>query len=168
MPLRGRAEATRHSEQSRKISEHTVARRYRAGATWESLAIAAGSNVPVIRRILADQGVAWRPKLVQLRIPEQQIAALYREGSSLRQIAATAGIHLTRVATLLHRRGVKLRGRGATRLADTERVKIPPEQMVELYLAGSTLVQITALAGSDRKSITAILKRRGVTICSRR
>ena len=222
--LRGSAEATRHPEQSRKISDQTVARRYRAGATLESLAIAAGSNAPVIRRILADQGVALRPKLAQLNIPEERVAALYRDGSSLAkiavlagcsrdvirrilrrdgvairmatelniqrgvkpqitveamqaryeagsslsQIATVAGIHPARVATILHRRGVKLRGRGATPLADTERVKIPPEKMVGLYLAGSTLVQITALAGSDRKRISAILKRRGVKIRSRR
>jgi lambda repressor-like predicted transcriptional regulator/transposase-like protein len=224
VPMRGRAEATRHPEQSRKISDQTVARRYRAGATLESLAIAAGSNAPVIRRILTDQGVGLRRKLAQLHISEEQITSLYRNGSSLDKIAAQAGcsrdvirrilrrdgvtirtakelniqrgvkpqitaeamqasyeagntlsqiaaaaeINLARVANILHRRGLKLRGRGATRLADTERVKIPPEQMVELYAAGSTLVQITALAGSDRKRITAILKRRGVTIRSRR
>lgn len=224
VPLRGRAEAMRQPAQSRRISDQTVARRYRAGATLGALAIAARSTVPVIRRILADQGVALRPKLAQLRISEQRIAELYREGSSLgkiavlagcsrdvirrilrrdgvtmrmatelniqrgtkpritaelmqahyeagsslSQIAAAAGIHLARVATILHRRGMKLRGRGATPLADTVRVKIPPEKMVELYLAGSTLVQITGLAGSDRKRISAILKRRGVKIRSRR
>ena len=224
VPLRGRAEATRHPEQSRNISDQTVVRRYRAGATLESLAIAAGSNAPVIRRILADQGVALRPMLAQLNIPEERIASLYRDGSSLgniaalagcsravirrilrrdgvairnaielniqrgvkpritveamqaryetgsslSQIAAAAGIHLARVATILHRRGMKLRGRGATPLADTERVKIPPEKMVELYLAGKTILQITALAESNRDRITAILKRRGVKIRSRR
>lgn len=68
------------------------------------------------------------------------------------------------MATILHRRGVKLRRRGATPLADTERVKIPPEKMVELYLVGNTLEQVAALAGSNRGRVAAILKRRGVEI----
>lgn len=224
VPLRGRAEAMRQPAQRRELSDPVVARRYRAGATLDALALAAGSTVPVIRRILADQGVPLRPKQAQLSIPEEQIASLYREGisletiaslagcsqdpirrilrhagvtirsaqelniqrgakprlaaeamqaryeagSSLAQIAAVAGINLSRIANILRRRGVTLRRRGGTRLADTDRVQIPPEQMVELYLAGRTLAQIAALAGSDRKRITGILKRRGVTVRSRR
>jgi len=221
VPVRGRAEAMRQPAQARRISDRAVARRYRAGATLDALAIAAGSTVPVIRRILADQGVALRPKLVPMRLSEEQIASRYRAGSSLAQLAAEAGcsslypirrilqragvpfrgktdlnvqrgarpqlteeamqvryeagsslsqiaavanIHPARVATILHRRGVKLRRRGATRLADTERIKILPERMVELYLAGSTLEQIAVLAGSNRDRIADILRRRGVSI----
>lgn len=220
-PLRRRAEAKRQPAQARHISDHVVARRYRAGATLEALAIAAGSTVPIIRRILADQEVPLRPKLAPLRLSEEQIALRYRAGSSLAQLAAEAGcsslypirrilqragvplrgktdlnvqrgvkpqlteeamqarykagsslsqiaaeanIHPARVATILHRRGVQLRRRGATRLADTERVKLPPERMMELYLAGSTLAQIAGLAGSNRDRIAGILKRRGVRI----
>ena len=222
--MRGTREAMLQPPDRRKISDEEVARRYQTGETLQGVALAADTTVAVIRRILAQMGVALRPKMAQLHLPEEGIAPLYREGTSLHKIAALAGcstdvirrilkrekvpirdrdaavelraakpqisaeemqtryeagsslsqiaevarIDLGRVGAILRRRGVKLRGRGATPLPDTKGVQIPPEKMVELYLAGSTLLQIAALSGSNRRRIVNILKRHAVQIRNRR
>lgn len=139
----------RHPEQRRKISDQTVARRYRAGATLESLAIAAGSNAPVIRRILADQGVALRPKLAQLHILEQQIAAHYRDGSSLVKVAVLAGCSRDVIRRILRRDGVAIRASTELKILHGTKPRITAEAMQARYEAGSSLSQIAAVAGTN-------------------
>ena len=165
VPLRGRAEAMRQSAQSRKISDQTVAQRYRAGATLDSLAIAAGSTVPVIRRILADQGVALRPKLAQLRVSEQRIAALYRDGSSLEQIAALAGCSSPYpIRRILQRDGVVIRASTELKILHGTKPRITVEAMQARYEAGSSLSQIAATAGLHLARVATILHRRGLKL----
>ncbi|KAF0179614.1 MAG: hypothetical protein FD161_1231 [Limisphaerales bacterium] len=165
MPVRGRAEAMRQPAQARRISDRVVARRYRAGATLDALAIAAGSTVPVIRRILADQGVALRPKLVPLRLSEEQIASRYRAGSSLAQLAAEAGCSsLYPTRRILRRAGVPFRGRTDLNVQRGARPQLPEEAMQARYESGSSLSQIAAVAKIHPARVSTILHRRGVKL----
>lgn len=163
--LRGRAEAKRQPAQVRRISDQIVARRYRAGATLEALAIAAGSTVPVIRRVLADQGVPLRPQLAPLRLSEEQIASRYRAGSSLAQLAAEAGCSsLYPIRRMLQRAGVPFRGKTDLNVQRGAKPRLTEEAMRARYEAGSSLSQIAAVANIHPARVATILHRRGVKL----
>lgn len=155
----------RQPSQCRKISDRTVARRYQAGETLDTLAIAAGSTVPVIRRILTDQGVALRPKLAQLRLSEEQMASLYRQGSSLAQLAAQAGCSsLYPIRRILQRAGVPLRDRSELNIQRGAKPKLTAEAMQARYEAGESLSQIAAVAKIHLARVATILNRRGIKL----
>jgi lambda repressor-like predicted transcriptional regulator len=121
--------------------------------------------VPVIRRILADQGVALRPKLVPLRLSEEQIASRYRAGSSLAQLATEAGCSsLYPIRRMLQRAGVPFRGKTDLNVQRGARPQLTEEAMQARYEAGSSLSQIAAVANIHPARVATILHRRGMKL----
>ena len=172
--LRDRQVKLRPKEADLRHTAEEIVRLYEKGTSIKDLAAMEGCSEHPIRNVLLGQGVSIRKstELAEKRsanplLPPEEMEARYRAGGSLSQIAADAGIQFQRVAVILRRRGVILRGRGATRKSDTEGLEISPEAMKSLYRDGRTLTEIAALAGSNRKRVSDILKSHGTRIRKR-
>jgi DNA-directed RNA polymerase specialized sigma24 family protein len=88
-----------------------VAKRYRAGESMGSLAVAFGCHRTAIRRAVDHEGVErrdWRTRKVDVEKARER----YESGQTAAQIAAEFGVSATAVLNHLRRAGVVLRPRG--------------------------------------------------------
>ena len=160
--LRDTAAAMRQPPAARKLRDATLARRYTGGETLIEIALAAGTTVAVVRRILRDRGVTLRPIEAILALTEDEIVALYRDGKSLEVIAGRAGCSNAPIRSILQRRGEKIRSVRDIAAARAAPLRLTEEELETRYVAGAALSELAAAAATDTTRVANILHRRGV------
>jgi uncharacterized protein (DUF433 family) len=136
-----------------------VAGLYRDGWTVPQIAAAYRAATSTVLRRLDAAGVARRPPRARALFPVAEAATVSRQGASFAELTRDYHVGVDAVRGQLRARGVHPPRRRVPRAL----VGVPAAQLAGLYASGLTMAAIAARYGVSRKTVSARLRRAGVT-----
>ncbi len=136
----------------------------RSIVTVTALAVGIGLKPSTVRRLLSEAGVRSRRLLVGLADDEvtAELVRRFRRDASVWQLRGVTGLDERVIRDRLRLAGVTLAKR--TSRSDFA-VSVP--KLVELYEAGASLSELTALSGGSYGTVRRVLLAAGVQLRSR-